>query len=340
MAQDREIFDPVILGLAEKHPGGVLDLLTTIAEFLARKTDFFIGGGDAFWEQKLLEIFRKTAKDAQKVHKEETAKRDEERKRQEAARKKKELEEKQESGVVELTDVEAEALQKEIDGKKTQTTSPDVEIKSVSSSADPQDRSNLPAPGAELSKPIAATGNEEDDKEVGKLLPNTGNGANLENYSWTQTLAEIELRVPFKVNFTIRSKDVVVEFKKKTAKIGLKGHPPVIDGELLNSIKHGDILWVLEKNSVVVTFEKINQMSWWNKLLVTDPEISTRKICPEPSKLSDLDGETRGMVEKMMYDQRQKELGLPSSDDQKKQEMLKKFMEQHPEMDFSKAKFN
>lgn len=118
-----------------------------------------------------------------------------------------------------------------------------------------------------------------------------------------------------------------------------------IEGEWSDKISLDDLNWCISSDNdrkvleIYVTKWR-NTMTWWDSVVKSEPKIDTQKINPEPSKLSDLDGEMKQTVGKMMFDMQQKQMGKPSSDELQKQEKLKEFMKAHPEMDFSKAKWS
>lgn len=339
-----ERFDNVLLGVAQDCEGGVQEMLDVIFGFLARKTDFYASGLEDGKAEKLInEAFKKHAAAAEEESAKKKARYAEMNRKQKERIEKEKMKEQEEakqssvnnidnneSAIMEVTDEEAAKFMKNEgnngDAKKVEAMNGKETNVENTESTDTDTKEK----------------DEEDPEDKGKLKPNAGNGCDLPDgsYKWTQTLEEIDLRVPLPM--ALKSRDLVIDIRKKHLKVAIKGKPDsIIDGELLHEVKTEECAWTLEdKRCVVFTLDKINKMEWWSKLVTTDPEINTKKVQPENSKLSDLDGETRSMVEKMMYDQRQKEMGKPTSEEEKKQDMLKKFMGAHPEMDFSKCKFN
>lgn len=193
-------------------------------------------------------------------------------------------------------------------------------------SSSDRDESSTPSERERLDKEAKAREEEEQSK-----LP----------YKWTQTLNEAEVSVPIPGN--LKSKDLIVDLKKSHIKVSVKGQSPIIDGDTPFPLNTEDSTWTLSTKpdntkEIVVTIAKSAGSNWWPHITTDAPKIDVTKIVPENSKLADLDGDTRGMVEKMMYDQEMKRQGKPTSDEQQKQDLLKKFMKEHPEMDFSNAK--
>jgi len=207
--------------------------------------------------------------------------------------------------VEEVTDEEAERIIKEQEAKKKQTDN--TEMKSESPKKEGEEDEDEE--------------NKDDKKKEDKgMKPNSGNGGDLDHYRWTQSLEEVTMFVKLPDNVT--SKQLDIQMKASTLKIGVKGQTPIIDGPLHKKIKTGDSLWTLEtdgaKRTLQLTFVKVDGMNWWNCIIEGDPKIDTQKVEPENSKLSDLDSETRSTVEKMMFDQQQNQKGLPTSEELQK----------------------
>ncbi|KAL0235854.1 hypothetical protein GEMRC1_002436 [Eukaryota sp. GEM-RC1] len=157
-------------------------------------------------------------------------------------------------------------------------------------------------------------------------------------YTWEQTLQDVT--VTFQVPDGIRGKDIICTFSPSHFQFGIKGQDLIIDADTYKPIRSQDSLWMKDENEVSVTLVKRDQMEWWSTPFQGYPEIDTSTIEPENSKLTDLDGETRQMVEKMMFDQHAKAAGKPTSKEMEQQEMVNKLQAANPNLDFSKAKFS
>ena len=197
---------------------------------------------------------------------------------------------------------------------------------------------------------VAAPKNDDDDDDQAEEdggPPPVGNGGTVPGkYVWTQTLQEVNVVVP--LHRPTRGRDLDVVISKNHLKVGLKADVAkagkssggyIVDAPLTKAVIVDDSFWTVEDGTrLVINLQKLNQMEWWSGVCDGDDPIDITKIQPENSQLGDLDGETRQTVEKMMFDQRQKALGLPTADEQKKLDVIGQFQKQHPEMDFSNAK--
>ncbi|CAM9818227.1 unnamed protein product [Scytosiphon promiscuus] len=184
--------------------------------------------------------------------------------------------------------------------------------------------------------------------EDGKQIP-IGNGGVTPRYYWTQTVKEATVYVD--VPPGTRSKDVSCTIKPRRLRLEVKGAGKaaaaavtaaaraqgqagveavpadglnsdrcdddgdlIFDGELPSTVSREDSMWSLsDGKTVVISFEKTTK-SWWKSVVEGDPEIDTSQV-DSTTKISEYDGETQGAIRKIMFDQRQKSVGLPTSDE-------------------------
>jgi len=352
---DDERFDGLYLNVAQTTRG-IEPLLDTVFSFLRRKTDFFAGpsgseDGSAAAIAKVNEVLQKHARlyKSEKANSEKRKKKTTQTLKNSDSKSEAKLNIKSKSTVTQPFKTtescfdEEEIIEMGSDGnfdvsKPVESKKPVISSRNTSLELTEEE---ILEPSSET---IATVTNEtkdsnNDDDDEGPAPE--GNGGSVPGkYFWTQTLAEVMVNIPVPEN--TRGRDVQVNINKSHLKVLLKREQKVVvDADLTKSIIGDDSFWTIEDgNRLVVNLQKLHQMEWWESVCKGDPIINVRHIRPENSSVSELDGETRKTVEKMMFDQRQKALGLPTSDDQTKLDALDMFKKQHPEMDFSNAKIS
>lgn len=75
----------------------------------------------------------------------------------------------------------------------------------------------------------------------------------------------LQVRVPSKTAFKLRSRDVIVNIQKRHLTVGIKGQPPIIDDDLQHEIKVEECTWLLEDGKTfLINLEKVSFLNYFS----------------------------------------------------------------------------
>eukprot|EP00927_Polykrikos_kofoidii_P061186 TRINITY_DN56052_c0_g1_i1.p1 TRINITY_DN56052_c0_g1~~TRINITY_DN56052_c0_g1_i1.p1 ORF type:complete len:370 (-),score=75.03 TRINITY_DN56052_c0_g1_i1:150-1259(-) len=212
------------------------------------------------------------------------------------------------------------------EGDSSAATSGGYGSSSAAAAAEPATSAAAPA---DASAPVASAGKEEVSEQAAEAaLPegtrrmmrhiSTWNGAVTDKYHWSQSIADVTIEV--EVEKDTKAKDIKVDLTATRLSIKCKGQT-VLEGKLHEKVNFEDSIWHMDDNKVILCAEKQRQ-TWWKCVLEGDEEIDTTKV-ESTRAMESFDGETQGAIRKIMFDQHQKAMGKPSSDQLRTASMMK-----------------
>ncbi|CAL8102561.1 unnamed protein product [Calicophoron daubneyi] len=152
------------------------------------------------------------------------------------------------------------------------------------------------------------------------------NGAERNNYSWSQTIKDVDLKI--KVPPSVKSaRDLNVIVDRKRIRVYVKKdleETLFFDRSLSWDILKDESMWTLQpkEGQLQICLDKV-QERWWEAAFEGEDKINTRKIdCSRP--MHELDEEAQAKIQQLMYDEQRKRQGLPTSEEQKVQDILAK----------------
>ncbi|CAH8871259.1 unnamed protein product [Trichobilharzia szidati] len=175
--------------------------------------------------------------------------------------------------------------------------------------------------------PTPETTNEDSD-EPGVYIADADcyNGAVRDNYTWSQTVKDIDIKIKMP-DSVANARDVSVNIERKHIRVILRqdGDETVyFDRHLCWDIHKDEAIWTFDakENQIHLCLDKV-QDRWWVAAFDGEDKINPRKIdCSRP--IHELEPEAQAKIQQLMYDAHRKRQGLPTSEQEKIQEVLAK----------------
>ncbi|XP_043248893.1 nudC domain-containing protein 3 [Colletes gigas] len=160
------------------------------------------------------------------------------------------------------------------------------------------------------------------------------NGAVRENYTWSQSISDLDVLIKLPsciktakdLRVDLESKEIKIEArtrKKETEESHNSEWTTIFVGEFSFKIRKDESVWsIVPGKHISIHFEKVSER-WWEALIIGEPKIELNKIdCSR--NLDEMGLEEQMKVQELMWNQQQKFLGKPTSEEIKMEKILKK----------------
>lgn len=169
--------------------------------------------------------------------------------------------------------------------------------------------------------------------DEGKQVP-IGNGGSTSRYVWTQTLEEVTVHIPIPEGVRAKELDVSIGadslsiHKKKVVEEVIVSEVNAenndnnydilpLEGRLFARIRPSESTWTLEdsaggSSNIQLILEKV-QKTWWETVISGDTPLIDATMVDSTRHIGTYDEETQSEIRRIMHDQRQERLGLPTS---------------------------
>lgn len=159
--------------------------------------------------------------------------------------------------------------------------------------------------------------------DEGKQIP-IGNGGSTCRYVWTQTLEEVTVHLPLPEGLRAKDLDVKIGANKLSIlqKDGNASQSAFasFEGTLFAKIRPSESTWTLETTThssqkmttLQLILDKI-QKTWWATVVSGDTPLIDTTMVDSTRHIGTYDEQTQAQIRRILFDQRQERLGLPTS---------------------------